>query len=207
MTHATLEVKKISFYGFYREPAIDLPMAGELLYLFILLLIALRNFLAGASLVLPGTLLAVFLLAVLLRERAERQRTDFLNQLKSQRKELRAGGTVAVDGLLLRYDTVLSYYVLSVGTLFTNVNIPTQYSLHHGESHPEAFACSIVTLLTGWWSISGPQTTIAVILQNLRGGDSKPVSLLIDAGLIDEQTASEGVNNPLELQSNSSDPK
>ena len=172
-------------------------MAGELLYLIILLLIALRNYLAGDSLIVPAGLLAIFLTALLLRERAERGRTDFINQLKSHRKELRGGGTITVDGLLLRYDTELCFYMVSVGTVFTNINIPTQYRVHRGESHPEAFACSLISLLTGWWSISGPQTTIAVLLQNLGGGVRKPVSLLIDAKLLEPAEGTNQAAKPL----------
>ncbi len=164
-------------------------MAGELLYLFVLFLVALRSYLADVSLLLPGAAIASFLLAIFLRERVVKQRTDFINQLKSHRRELRAGGTVVVDGLLLRYDSVLRYYEVSIGHLVTSIEIPTPYRLHKGESHPEAIICAVISLFTGWWSITGPQTTLAVILLNLGGGSKKPVSQLIDAGRIEDAEA------------------
>lgn len=161
-------------------------MIPELLYTLLLLLLIVRDLLQGDTPGIPLTLLSVLLAAVLLRERNERIRTDFINQLKSRRRELRNGGTVAVDGLLLRYDTVVVWYVLSVGTLFTNVTIRTRFRIYTGDAHPENIVCSAVSLLTGWWSITGPSSTIAAILSNLQGGARKPINLLIDAPLFEE---------------------
>ena len=76
-------------------------------------------------LIIFGTI--VFIIAYHIREKNNRKRLEFINQLKSHRSELRKGGTVVVDSMLLRYDSLISTFYLNVGVLFMNIIIPSTY--------------------------------------------------------------------------------
>jgi hypothetical protein len=155
-------------------------LAANFLFLFVVFLIFLSNYLRGTTLLWPLLVVAVFAICQLLRFRQIRVRNDFLGQLKSHRRELRRGSTVCVDDMLIRYETPVTSYVVSVGLLFLSIDIPSSFRLVQGENPLEALGFSCATLVAGWWSITGPLHTIRALLINLRGGDKISVAALID---------------------------
>ncbi len=156
----------------------------------------------GVSILLPLFWLLIFLGALFLRERRIRARTDFVNQLKSCRNELRRGGSVVVDNLVLRYNSPLTTFHLSVGALFFHVSIPSRYRPAYGENQPEAVTHSLCSLLFGWWSVPhGPLRTLHALMFNLQGGERTTVAWLIDRVLLERLSAS-GLQKPLEGISN-----
>ncbi|MCB0358905.1 MAG: hypothetical protein KDD44_04695 [Bdellovibrionales bacterium] len=125
--------------------------------------------------------LLLFVLILLYHAKQRQRRSDFVDQLRSHRTELRQGGTVVVDGQLIRYDTPLTTYHVSVGVIVSTLQIPSLYRVAVGEDHVESFAYSVLSLATGWWSFPyGPLTTIGVIGRNLAGGDRTTAGYLID---------------------------
>ncbi len=155
-------------------------MFANLLFIFLCLLVFLSNYLRGQTVLWPLLALSLFVISQALRLLQLRRRSDFLGQLKSHRKELRRGSTVAVDGLVLRYDTPLKSYALSVGMLFSSIEIPSTYRISDGEGQLERVWFSVATLFTGWWSITGPLSTIQTLSENL-SGKTQSVAELIDA--------------------------
>lgn len=133
---------------------------------------------------LSWALFGSYLCAVFFRERAFRERERFLNQLKSHRSELRRGGTVVVDQSLVRYDTLLTTYVMTIGGIFSSVTVPSRYHHWTGEAPPQSLCFTVLSLLTGWWSPGGPAATIRGGIYNLRGGRIKTVAELIDRPLL-----------------------
>lgn len=155
-------------------------------FLFLLLLLA-ATYIGGHAMAAPAVGLALFVAVILLREHRERARQDFINQLRGCRSELRAGGTVVVDNLLLRYDTELTTYHLCIGLLLETVLIPSRYQPATGEAHHESVLYSLCSLFSGWWAFpSGPMLTLGVIQRNLTGGERTVVALLIDEKLFAE---------------------
>lgn len=150
--------------------------------------IALSAYLSGRDPTIPAVCVAAFLGLVLLREHRERRREDFTTQLRSYRQELRSGGTVVVDNLLLRYDTPVTTYNLNVGFLVGSVLVPSPYRIHTGDAHYEPLLYSIISLITGWWALppAGPLATLALVRQNLIGGMKTDVAHLIDAKLFNQ---------------------
>ncbi len=166
-------------------------MLANLLFVLLLLLIFVSNYLRGLTLLWPGLALAVFAICLLIRFRQVRKRNDFLGQLKSQRRELRRGSTVSVDGAVLRYTTLLRAYSVSVGIVFTSIEIPTSFRITDGESQLESLWYSLLTLLTGWWSLTGPVQTMASLSQNLGPSGTKSVAELIDSAYLRRIEAAE----------------
>ena len=158
--------------------------------LFLLALITASTWRQGAIAYPPLIYLVIYLGALLLRLRRERERELFVNQLKSHRKELRSGGTVAVDGLLLKYNTELTTFTLQVGGLISSVTIPSRFQRFPPEHAHESFVYSLCTLCSGWWHLpAGPLDTIAILVQNLRGGARQSVAELIDGKLLNRISA------------------
>jgi hypothetical protein len=126
--------------------------------------------------------------ALLAKHQRDQQREEFLLQLKSQRSELRRGGTVVVNGMLLRYQTVLATYRIHIGGLLCDVSIPSPFRSVVKGDRTEAFLSSICTMMGGWWSFPhGPAITLAAILLNLTGGERKSVAELIDEPIYREK--------------------
>lgn len=150
--------------------------------------IALSAFLSGRDPSIPLGCFFAFIALALLREQRERARQDFITQLRSFRPELRSGGTVAVDHLLMRYDTALTTYDLSVGFLVGSVHIPSPFRIYTGDVHYEPIIYSLVSLITGWWALppAGPLATLALVQRNLVGGYQISVAQLIDAKLFNQ---------------------
>lgn len=142
----------------------------------------------AAYLSLVGYLFLSLTAALYFRLRIERRRREFVLQLKSHRRELRAGGSVVVDQLLLRYDTPLTSYTMNIGSLFCSATIPSNYLLHTDERHGIALWYSMLSLLSGWWSPSGPLNTIHALHVNLRGGKRTTVAELIDGPVVKRRT-------------------
>lgn len=155
-------------------------MGWQLLFLSVLLLVLWSNYISGASIAGPLLVLAVFLFSHLLRARRLKQRIDFINQLKSFRRELLAGGTVSVDQLLLRYDSVLTTYTVSVGIVAVSIRIPSTYRLSTDEQQSDGLLYSFATVIAGWWSLTGPVHTLQALAENIGGGEKKTVGELID---------------------------
>lgn len=133
---------------------------------------------------LSWSLCGGFLVALILRERAFRHRERFVNQLKSHRRELRNGGTVVVDQALVRYDTLLTTYIFTIGGLVTSIIVPSRYHHWTGEAPPQSLAFTLISWCTGWWCLGGPVTTVRCGIYNLRGGRIKSVAELIDKPLL-----------------------
>lgn len=163
-------------------------MERDILIFLLLALIALARWLAGEPYLLPLTWFCAFSAAVWLRERRTRERIDFVNQLKSCRRELRHGGSVVVDNLVLRYNSVLTTFHLSVGGIFVSVDIKSRYQPASAENHPDAFIYSVCSLISGWWSFPhGPLHTVQALLFNLGGGEKMTVAQLIDGVLVERR--------------------
>ena len=152
----------------------------ELISALSLLLLSVSAYLRGGLYLIPSAMLGSLLLAIFLRQRFRNARRDFVNQLKSYRKELRAGGTVIVEGMNLRLDTELSAYRCIVGTLFSTLVIESIFRKTEDGSHPDALTYSLGTLLLGWWSLSGPVWAMLALSENLRGGKRIKIQELIN---------------------------
>jgi hypothetical protein len=129
----------------------------------------------------PLAYLLLLVVSLLLRSAQERTRIRFFNQLKSSRKELRHGGSVLVDGLVLHYHSVVTTYRYVIGGLFFSVLIPSRFRSTDRSSSAEAYLSALCSVFTGWWSIPhGPLVTVVTALQNLHGGEKIFVAELID---------------------------
>lgn len=158
----------------------------EFIVFFFLLGLCITEAFNGRPLWAPLLFLLGFLLALYLRRKRHQQRTDFINQLKSHRRELRGGGTVFVDSLMLRYNTVVTTYNLSIGVVLLNIVIPSRHKIADGDDHGESLLYSVLSIISGWWAFpAGPVITLSVIKRNLSGGDKVSVGQLIDAPLLD----------------------
>lgn len=154
--------------------------------LFILVLITASAWKHDALIYPPLIYLGVYLLALYLRRHRERARTIFLNQLKTHRAELRSGGTIVVNNQLLKYDSMLTTYRVQVGGIISSVTIPSHYKRSPDEDRHESIIYSLCTLFSGWWHLpTGPLETIAIIVENLRGGERKSIAQLIDGRLLE----------------------
>ena len=161
-----------------------LEFMHDLFTFFLILLFCLSTYVNGTGFYASLALLFAFVIVIIIREQRVRKRLDFINQLKSHRRELRSGGTVVVDSLLLRYDTKVTTYFLSVGIVLSSINIPSIYRVYTSEGHAESLVYSFCSLISGWWAFpGGPITTIAFLKQNLTGGQVLSVSELIDQDL------------------------
>lgn len=166
-------------------------MRPEFISLGLLLLIALSRHQSGGD---PAPFLlyaALFSTALWLRSSRERRRRDFVQQLKSCRKELRSGGTVVIDHNLVRYRSVIATYNMNIGGLLCSVLVPSPYRvLDANDEHHDSTLCSLASLLFGWWSIpGGPVQTLTNILQNISGGQRQTVAELIDLPLLKKAAA------------------
>ena len=155
-------------------------MGWDLFFFLLLLLLFTSAWMSGAPLTVPGIPLIIFISTVTLREFRNKSRQDFISQLKSCRKELRSGSTVCINNMLLRYDSKITSYYLTVGALFTTVTIPSSYLADDGETRIDALCYVLISLLCGWWSINGPFATTRTLLQNIHGGQRTTVAALID---------------------------
>ncbi len=90
---------------------------------------------------------------------------------------------MVVDQLLLRYDTPLTSYQANIGGLLCSAAVPSNFAPQRGELHGIALFYSAVSLLSGWWSFSGPLFTVEALFKNLRGGIKTTVAELIDGPL------------------------
>lgn len=151
----------------------------------LLLLLLTTNRYFDDSLTLPwASLLILFTSAVFLGRKRQKERTNFVNQLKSQREALRKGGTVVVDNVLLRYESILTTYYFCIGGLISSVTVPSNYVIASDEEEKSGLLYSLVSLLSGWWAIpDGPIQTINLIRINLAGGQKQSVAELIDLEL------------------------
>lgn len=153
-------------------------MWSDLFLLVLTALVALAQALDGQP---PWVMLfffSFFGLMLLLRERQNRRRREFLDLLRCSRQALMAGGTVMINDRCIRYNTALVTYKASVGALFSSVTICSRYHhLDEGRSH-EAVALNILSLMSGWWSPTGPLHTLACLKQNFAGGEKQLVSEL-----------------------------
>lgn len=157
----------------------------EFLVLIFLLSLCVTEAMSGGPVWAPLLILTAYLAALYLRRKRHQQRTDFVNQLKSYRRELRSGGTVVVDTLMLRYGTVLATYRLNIGALLTNIVVPSRYHISSGEEQGESLLYSLLSVVSGWWAFpTGPLITLSLIKQNLGGGEKISVAALIDAPLL-----------------------
>ena len=159
-------------------------MGWDAISFMILLLIFISTYLSGKTLAAAGLPLVLFILAVIFRALHEKTRQEFVSQLKSHRRELRAGATVRVDNMLLRYQSEITSYVMTVGILFTTVTIHSHYRRAGEEHHTDALFYSLLSFLLGWWAINGPLNTIQALAKNLHGGEKTTIALLIDRPLV-----------------------
>lgn len=127
------------------------------------------------------SLLVLIVILAIIRDQQLRVRQIFVNQLKSYQKDLRAGGTVIVDGMLIRKTSVLHTYYINIGALLGSITIPTRYHLDTGIDDARGLLCSLVSLVSGWWSLPyGPLINLVLVQQNFRGGEKSTVMELID---------------------------
>lgn len=159
-------------------------MGWDIFFFLLLLLLFASAWVTGSSLLIPSIPLAAFTIGVLVRAQHNKKRQEFVSQLKSCRKELRSGGTVSIDNMLLRYESSITTYYITVGTLLNTIVIPSPYQIYKtGETHSEGLIYGLISLLAGWWAINGPLTTVHTLVQNIRGGESTTVAMLIDEPL------------------------
>lgn len=160
-------------------------MGSHILTILLLLTTILSKMYNGQSYTIWTVYLFALLLALGFREHQRRGRENFINQLKSQRMALRAGGTVVIDQQLIRYNTPLTTYYINIGALFSSVQVPSQYYLSTESDPPQSLYYSLISMVFGWWHVPhGPLETLAVIKVNLSGGEKISVSELIDKELI-----------------------
>jgi len=130
---------------------------------------------------LPLILLVTYICGVYFREKNESKRRRFLDQLKSYRAQLRAGGCVVVDEQIIRYDSAFTTYHINVGGFISTVHIKSPYRISSSEDSSEATTYSIIALLTGWWALPlGPIITLSFVNLNLFKRDTTFVAELID---------------------------
>ena len=128
-----------------------------------------------------GAMLGIFITSLWLRQRNLRLRQEFLNQLKKEKREILRGGAVLIDEEIYRKDTVLSSYQMSVGAIFSSVNLSSPFSQYHGYPNHQALFYSLASLATGWLALPfGPAITLTFIAKNLTGGNKKNVQDLLE---------------------------
>lgn len=154
-------------------------MLSDIFVLFLLAFVALSQWLDGRAPLVMLCFIGFLLLGMYLRERNKRLRTAFLNHLRASSKELQAGGSLLVDGKVLRYDTELTTFYASVGSLFSVVIVPSRYHFPDEGRSAGALSLSLLSLISGWWSPTGPIHTLSFLHQNLSGGERKRVQELI----------------------------
>lgn len=156
-------------------------MVRDFFSLLIIVMILVGCHLHNESIVAPSILLIAFVSAVVFREIRERTRAKFIGQLKNYSKELQGGGSVLVDGMILRYGSVLTTYRVTVGGVFESVTISSPYQTYTGETETKAIVFSLLSLCFGWWAFPyGPINTMRLVQLNLMGGEGTTVGQLID---------------------------
>ncbi len=175
-------------------------MQRDLLTLFLFCLIIFSTYNNGLNPSIPLLFLALYILAMIFRNNLRQKRIEFINQLKSHRNELRNGGAVVIDGIVLRYSSQITSYQIPVGGIVGHMDILTPYRKYKQGDNGEAIILSLTALATGWWAIPyGPITTCKAIYNNLKGGSKTTVAKLIDEKLLERlaflKSLSETVNN------------
>ncbi len=154
----------------------------EVLVALVIVLIALRYYYLNISLLIPLLAASVLFAAWILRDLSEHMRWRRKMLLKSYRRELRRGESVMINGELLRYDTELTTYVLTVGVVLTDIRILSNYTVRKESLSPISFVYTFGSICLGWFSLFGPFTTFLTVVQNIRGSRCESVAMIIDRG-------------------------
>jgi hypothetical protein len=122
--------------------------------------------------VLVGGAVAVIAAGYFLFFRAQRKANeDMLRELASRRGDLETMGVAHVTGHVINKDARLRRYTTTISFLLVSVRLQSRLFLPSERSAPMAIACTLGSLLFGWWGLPwGPIWTIQSIVSNLRGG-------------------------------------
>jgi hypothetical protein len=152
---------------------------------------------------IPSLAALVLIGAWLCRELSEHARWKRKMLLKSFRRQFRRGEGVIIDGEVLRYDTELTTYVMTVGIIISDIRIFSNYTLRKESLPSVAILYSFFSVIFGWFSIFGPFTTLQTILENFQGSRRESVAMIIDRArfnryLIEEITRLEAEESNLD---------
>ncbi|MCC6932914.1 MAG: hypothetical protein IT292_06640 [Deltaproteobacteria bacterium] len=150
---------------------------------------------------LPALYSALVLTAIIIKTQREYQRGRFITQLKSCRGELRSGSTVLIDGLMLRYDSILTTYHLTIGAIASLIKVPSLYLLHKPEDKHAGIFYTGVSLIFGWWTFpSGVSLTTYNLYKNTHGGETISIKDLVDPNLENNTDKFKRLKARLELE-------
>lgn len=152
----------------------------EILVAIVIVLVALRYYFLGVSMLIPSLAASILIAAWIARDISEHARWKRTMLLKSYRQEFRRGESVILNGELLRYDTELTTYVLCVGMILTDIRILSNYTLSKESLPSIALLYSFGSILLGWFSLFGPFTTLQSVIVNVRGNHRESVAMIID---------------------------
>ena len=152
-----------------------------ILSLLVLLLVASSHYMNGNLQLagLFGGLLLFALAGLIARAVFRRKRLLFYAQLCSKKKVLGSGNSVLVDGQSVKLSDTLTYDEASIGLLLTSLRVRLPYRLREEQRPLSGFICVLVSLISGWWSITGPVETVLVLKELWLGGVKVSVAELI----------------------------
>ena len=86
--------------------------------------------------------------------RAQRQANEaMLRELASRRGELESMGVAHVGGRVINRDAQLRRYTTTISFLLVSVRLQSRLFLPSESAAPMAIACTLGSLLFGWWAI------------------------------------------------------
>ena len=139
---------------------------------------------ASTENVVAGGAVALIAAGYFLFFRAQRQANEaMLRELASRRGVLESMGVAHVGGRVINRDAQLRRYSTTISFLFVSVRLQSRLFLPSESAAPMAVACTLGSLLFGWWGIPwGPIWTIQTVFSNLRGGKAVAALDLARAG-------------------------
>jgi hypothetical protein len=125
-----------------------------------------------------GATIGAILFGVFFGTRYHENRADEFDTWLSRNAPAIARGGAMYGDALVSPTTVLTRYQVALSFLIVTLKIPTRfYIVDHDRTRAVAAACTLVSLLLGWWGIPwGPVYTVQVVTRNLRGGIRQTVA-------------------------------
>ncbi len=137
---------------------------------------------------LVGLAVGAFLGGVLyFLRRGEAQNEELEDWVKRNAAGIRGGGADR-DGVLVTPETRLRQYTYVISLIVLAVRVPSRLRVleHDEQALGAAVACSLISFVLGWWSLSGLIWTPQAIYKNLRGGNTLTVESLLPSATFSE---------------------
>jgi len=128
---------------------------------------------------ISGAILLFGFLGIVFRNYFQKKRHKFYAQLCSEKAILDSGNSTKIEGVNVSSSSILSYDEASIGMLLTSIRVRLPYRLKTEKRPLSSLICILVSLISGWWSITGPLDTIIVLKDLLSGGPSLSLGSLL----------------------------